>query len=404
MSCPVCGSSAVVTFDRRLRVPVHQNKLCRSRAEALHTPTGRLEMTGCRTCGFVWNDAFDPDLLVYDDTYENDQTCSPAFRGHFDGRAARVAEALGDLDGARVVEVGCGQGDFLARIADLGGDAIVGATGFDPAWRGDDGDGPGGTRIFRSYYEPATAALAGGPPDAIVARHTIEHVPDPVGFLKTLRAAAGAGTPARIFLETPCVAWIVANDQIQDFFYEHCSIFTASSLARALREAGFGPARATHVFDGQYLWAEGGFGEDDPSGPEIPDFDRWADEKRRYVDRWRAVIAAAEAEGPVYLWGGGSKGVTFTLLIDPDGAHLSGAVDINPKKQGGYLPVTGLPILAPEALPERGATVIVMNPAYRGEIEAQAKALGRSARFIPLVEQATRAEDGPEEGPEEGTA
>lgn len=388
MSCPICASPDTIMFDRRPRVPVHQNKLCGSRAEALETPTGKLEMTGCRSCGFVWNAAFDPDILVYDDKYENDQTCSSAFRSHFEDRARHVVTALDDLDHARIVEVGCGQGDFLARIVALSDGGIASATGFDPAWRGADGDGPAGTAIHRCYYEPSTAALAGGSPDAIISRHTIEHVPDPLAFLATLREAAGADTRTRIFLETPCVAWIVANGQIQDFFYEHCSIFTASSLARALREAGFGPARAGHVFAGQYLWAEGGFGSDDSNTPEIPDFARWGAEKSRYVDHWRAVIANAEAQGPVYLWGGGSKGVTFTLLIDPDGAHLSGAVDINPKKQGGYLPVTGLPILAPEALPERGATVIVMNPAYQAEIEAQAASLGRAARFVPLVADA----------------
>jgi hypothetical protein len=29
-------------------------------------------MAGCLECGFVWNAAFDPRLLAYDDRYEND--------------------------------------------------------------------------------------------------------------------------------------------------------------------------------------------------------------------------------------------------------------------------------------------------------------------------------------------
>lgn len=385
MTCPVCGSGEVTVFDRRPRVPVHQNKLCGTREDARATATGRLEMTGCRTCGFAYNAAFDPDLLVYDAAYENDQTYSPAFRAHFDSRLARVGEIASRVEGVRIVEVGCGQGDFLARLAGLGGDRIAGATGFDPAWRGENGAGPPGVAIFRRHYENATAELAGGPPDILVSRHTIEHIPDPLAFLSGLREAAGARTETRIFVETPCIGWIVRNAQIQDLFYEHCSIFTAYSLALALRTTGFAPACAGHVFEGQYLWAEGGFGDDMADDPEIPDFARWGADKDEYVSYWRGVVAEAETRGPVYLWGGGSKGVTFTLMIDPDGDLLSGAVDINPRKQGGYLPVTGLPILAPEALPTRDATIIIMNPAYRGEIEAQAQALGRSARFVPLL-------------------
>lgn len=388
MTCPVCGSADTIVFDRRPRVPVHQNGLCPTRQSALATPTGVLEMSGCRACGFAWNAAFEPDLLVYDAAYENDQTCSPAFRSHFEERAERVRAAVSDLNDVRVVEVGCGQGDFLAHLSALGGDRIARATGFDPAWRGVDGDGPGRAVIHRRYYEPATAGLAGGAPDVIVSRHTIEHVPDPIAFLTTIREAAGRETPARIFLETPCIGWVIANGQMQDLFYEHCSIFTAGSLALALRKAGFGPARAGHVFGGQYLWAEGGFGADEATEPGIPDFAGWEEQKARYVAHWRGIVEAASGRGPVYLWGGGSKGVTFTLLIDPDATRLSGAVDINPKKQGGYLPVTGLPILAPEQLPAEGATVIVMNPVYHAEIEAQARAIGRSARFVPLVPEA----------------
>ena len=80
MTCPLCSSRRNVVFDSRERVPVHQNGRCESRQEALATPTGRLEMTGCLACGFVWNATFEPDLLAYDGRYENDQTCSGAFR------------------------------------------------------------------------------------------------------------------------------------------------------------------------------------------------------------------------------------------------------------------------------------------------------------------------------------
>ena len=58
---------------------------------------------------------------------------------------------------------------------------------------------------------------------------------------------------------------------------------------------------------------------------------------------WRRIVADAAARGPVYLWGAGSKGVTFSLLIDPDGDALAGAVDINPVKQGCFLPLTAVP-------------------------------------------------------------
>jgi SAM-dependent methyltransferase len=386
MTCPLCSSNRNVVFDSRQRVPVHQNGRCESRQEALATPTGRLEMTGCLACGFVWNAAFEPALLAYDARYENDQTCSGAFRSHVASCARRVATALADLDQPRIVEVGCGQGTFFQIMAETLGTLPGPATGFDPAWRGADGNGPANARLFRAYLDRSTAALAGGKPDAVISRHTIEHVGDPIAFLSGIRVAADGDGRLRLFIETPCSNWIFDHRQVQDLFYEHCSLFTSANLAQAIERAGFGPASVEHVFAGQYLWAEAGLGRGrSPSAP-IPRFDEWQSEKSRYVAHWRCVVADAATRGPVYLWGAGSKGVTFSLLIDPDGEALAGAVDINPMKQGCFLPLTAVPVLSPQSLPHASATVIVMNPAYQTEIEAQVRAMGCDLDFLSLAE------------------
>ena len=86
------------------------------------------------------------------------------------------------------------------------------------------------------------------------------------------------------------------------------------------------------------------------------------------------------------MWGAGSKGVTFSLLIDPSGEALAGAVDINPRKQGCFLPLTAVPVLSPQSLPHARATVIVMNPAYQAEIETQVCAMGCDLDFLSLAE------------------
>jgi hypothetical protein len=145
----------------------------------------------------------------------------------------------------------------------------------------------------------------------------------------------------RAFFETPCIDWIIANGQFQDLFYEHCSLFSAHCLALALRRSGFGSARVIDVFDGQYLWAESGFGSDLMPAVRIPVFSRWEHAKSQFLTHWKRVVADAAIDGPVYLWGGGSKGVTFALLVDADGDRLAGVVDINPVKQGGFRPISG---------------------------------------------------------------
>ncbi len=386
MTCPLCSSTRSLLFDERERVPVHQNGRCESRQKALATTAGRLEMTGCLACGFIWNAAFDGHLLTYDAGYENDQTCSGVFREHVASRAPRHARALADLKQPRIVEVGCGQGAFFRIMADTLGALPGPAAGFDPAWRGADGEGPADSHLFRAYFDSATAALAGGQPHAVIARHTIEHVPDPVAFLSGIRKAAGGDGMLRLFIETPCSNWIFDHRQIQDFFYEHCSLFTAANLAQAIAHAGFGPVTVEPVFENQYLWAEAGLGRGGHAqSAAIPPFDQWHFEKSRYVAHWRRVVADAGARGPVYLWGAGSKGVTFSLLIDPYGDALAGVVDINPAKQGCFLPLTAVPVVPPQCLPQARATVIVMNPAYQAEIETLLRSMGRDLDVLALA-------------------
>jgi hypothetical protein len=67
--------------------------------------------------------------------------------------------------------------------------------------------------------------------------------------------------------------------------------------------------------------------------------------------------------------------VIFALQCERDGAPVAAVIDINPAKQGKYLPATGLRVHSPaEVLPalEAGATIYVMNSNYLEEIRAQA--------------------------------
>src|SRR5206468_766444 len=133
-----------------------------------------------------------------------------------------------------------------------------------------------------------------------------------------------------------------------DFFYEHCSLFTAPSLALALERAGFAVTGVGHVFGGQYLWAEGATrpaaGRPGAGADTVPLARAFAADEQARVAGWRALLAGAAARGPVFAWGAGAKGVTFCNLADPDRARLAGVVDVNPAKQGRFLPGTGHPI------------------------------------------------------------
>jgi hypothetical protein len=88
--------------------------------------------------------------------------------------------------------------------------------------------------------------------------------------------------------------------------------------------------------------------------------------------------------GRVVVWGAGSKGVTFLNTVR--GADwIEYVIDINPRKQGMYIPGGGQPIVSPEMLAEhRPSTVLVMNPIYQDEIRGRLSRMGIKANVLAV--------------------
>lgn len=368
-SCPACGDGDVEVFLTRLDVPVHQNLLLRTAGAAKSLARGELVMTVCRRCEFVFNAAFDAAKLQYGPDYENDQTCSPVFEGHVAQLVRMLVEEKGVRDSV-IVEVGCGNGDLLRRLVSWPQSGNRGV-GFDPSYRGPLSE-LGGRLSFRPrFYVPGADDVV---PDVVVSRHVIEHIAEPRAFVESVLAATG-GRPVRIFLETPCVEWILRNGVIWDFFYEHCSLFTARSLAGLIRRNGLPVQSVKHVFGGQYLWLEAGGSADD--GPVFNDdgliakAQAFGAEEQRATERWRERVRALAQHDRLAIWGAGAKGVTFAGLVDPDATAFECLIDINPRKQGRFVPVTAHEILGFREAAARGVTrAILMNANYYDETVA----------------------------------
>jgi SAM-dependent methyltransferase len=382
--CPVCDSADTFEFLRRAGVPVHQNLLLETPAAARGLARGDLAMRLCAACGFGFNAAFRPELLDYGRHYDNTQNWSPAFDAYVDGLVRELVEGRG-VRGCRVVEVGCGKGSFLQKLVAWPGAGNTGH-GFDPTYVGPDEALDGRLRFARRFYD---ADCAGVPADVVVCRHVIEHVPRPLELLRSVRAALAGSPGARVFFETPCLEWVLRRQVTWDFFYEHCSLFTPSSLAAALTRAGFADIAVRHAFQGQYLWLEARVGgAAAPAGGDargvVALARAFARDDRQRVCVWEQQVRRLAARGPVAVWGAGAKGVTFCNLIDPDCRLLRCVIDVSPAKQGKFVAGTGHRIVGPERLRAEGvAAVLVLNPNYAAEVAAQ---VARAAPGVAVLD------------------
>jgi SAM-dependent methyltransferase len=373
-SCPVCSAPDTAVFLQRQGVPVHQNLLLADAEAARAISRGDLEMAVCDSCGFVFNQAFDPAKLSYGGDYDNDQSGSPRFLSHMDSLAHLLLMEKGVRD-SRIVEVGCGQGQFMRLLVDNPHNNT--AMGFDPSYTGPDEALEGRMRFVAQNFDETAVGVEAG---VVVCRHVIEHVGDPVGFLRGIRGAVGEG--ARIYIETPDVDWILENRVVWDFFFEHCSLFSPGSLATALARSGFEMTETRSVFGGQYLFMEA---KAVPvthdiapvCGPTCALALAFGEHEQNLLQGWKKTVLEYQRNGNVGLWGAGAKGATLANLVDPEASLLSCVVDINSNKCGKYVAGTGHPITDLAGATERGVkALILMNPEYREENELLLKTAG----------------------------
>ena len=195
------------------------------------------------------------------------------------------------------------------------------------------------------------------------------------------------GEPIPLFAEVPDLGWILAENAFWDFCYEHVNYFTARSFARCLSRAGTAVTRVTPAFGDQYLWAEGVVSGatkerdafDESALPSAGCADRMAGEIK---DVFRRLTELGRSHDLV-VWGMATKGVMYSMHALEHGVELAHCVDVNPRKQGRYCPLTALRIDEPGALEagDRGRryAVICMNPNYLEEVRGQCAVLGLEA-------------------------
>jgi SAM-dependent methyltransferase len=366
--CVLCRSENLFDVTNRPSVAVHQHLLMDSPAEARGIRRGELVMAVCGNCGFFFNRAFDAVLLSYGAGYDNAQGHSPAFREYMENLAGVLIRRRGLRD-SHIVEIGCGKGEFLRMLCnERTGNTGV---GFDPSYAGPDRSDCGRIEFHREFFSPAAAE---GKADVILCRHLIEHIDEPLEMFRTIATMMRANPGSRVFIETPCAEWILANQVIWDLFYEHCSLFCAESLAGAMGRCGIAAESIDHVFGGQYLLAEGRCSRNSAvPASSVTDLVIQAREFARVEaqtrDQWRRDLDCWRQSGAVALWGAGAKGVTLANLVDPDCRMIDSVVDVNPNKIGRFLPGSGHPIVDFHDLARRGVRrVVLMNPNYRSEV------------------------------------
>jgi SAM-dependent methyltransferase len=222
------------TFYQVRDIPVHSVLLMRSQEQALNYPRRDLQLGFCPSCGFISNVLFDPSVHEYSTSYEETQGFSPTFNAFARQLAQRWVEEY-ELRGKTVLEIGCGKGEFLALLVELG---VGKGIGIDPAFVPERLRTRAGGRLefVQDFYGEKYAHLQA---DAICCRHTLEHIAPTGEFMETIRRTVGSRQDTLLLFEVPDMSRILNEVAFWDIYYEHCSYFTTGAIARLFGHAGF---------------------------------------------------------------------------------------------------------------------------------------------------------------------
>jgi SAM-dependent methyltransferase len=385
--CPSCNTP-MQEFYRIPNVPTNSCILMDTAEEARKYPRGDIVLGFCPQCGFICNLAFSPDLTKYSSRYEETQAYSGTFNRYHSDLATDLTQRL-DVKEKTVLEIGCGKGEFLQLLCQIGDNQGI---GFDPGFDQDRGifDDVPGVKVIPDFYSERYKQYKA---DLVCCKMTLEHIRNTAHFVRLARQAMRGDGSSILYIQVPESQRIFEQCAFEDIYYEHCNYFTSGSLAGLLATQGFKVKNLYTSYSGQYLAAEAVL-ENQGKLSEVPltgDLDAlketlltFARRNDAKINDWRQRLESLAEQGSVVLWGSGSKAVSFLNSVDRSGL-IDRVVDINPYRQGHYMPGSAQPIVSPTELRKSPPiAVIVMNAIYQEEIRESLDSMDINTKIYAL--------------------
>lgn len=374
MNCPVCGSTQTTSVYSVAAAPVTCTAVFDDAVQARAVPSGPIDLAVCAGCGLAFNQAWNPELAeqgaALDVGYETSQAASRHFSQFARHLAANWVQRY-DLRGQTVIEVGAGGGDFLRELIHAG---VAQVTAIDPMTP------PDCAHIQISVRREWFGAMHHDcPGQALICRHTLEHIPQVSVFLRAVHAWAAYAPERVVLFELPSAERIIEEAAFWDVYYEHCNYFTEATLRAAFVQAGFELRRLENVYDGQYWIVEAVAAPSSLVSVDVArEQQRWqtfGSQAQAAAARVRTALRRLSADGPVVLWQGAAKTVGVLAASEATDA-ITCAVDLSPGRRNKFLPGSGLAVYAPEVLSTiQPRHIVLMNPVYYDEVHRQLQAL-----------------------------
>ena len=361
-ACRICGGAQTELHSTFRRLPLYIWPLPEGQTHELEDA----ELYLCVHCGHLQLQDFPREFFPWLYSHEafNVEDTAENLR-----RRLRVEAALGE---------GCFRGQ---RILDIGGGVNSFAATLDGAetWVCDFMVSPEEERAVAKVIEGdiLDMALPEGVFDFVILSHCLEHLNTPAPVAEKVRGLLKPGGAA--IVEVPNAPEVISRMPYYAVFHQHVGLFSLEALDRLLAGAGL-QRRSLLREDGVLLavYALGEGTQTPPSGGR-----RHADLLRLRLLEWEKTLRSVDLDPDsrrVGLYGAGGSASLFLAHFPWFADRIGRCFDIDPRKQGRFLPGGQLRIQSPAEIESSGVRqLLFLSSALHGAVAG-----GRSVQTVDL--------------------
>lgn len=392
MTCIACGHalSPLMTLDD---MPASAQNIPAASELAEDHPLS-LTLCQCPSCGLV---QFDTEPVDYyrDVIRAGGGTRTMTRLRHEEYARLLTAMQEHHIYGRRIVEVGCGRGEFLRMWQNLAEDpegaaALARDQARDPL-SGQPNAAPlhlvgiehkpalveeanaAADKKYRVYEGFATGDVRypEGPFDAFVQFNFLEHQPDPCDMLRNI--GRNLKPQALGLITVPSFEYILRYNGYYELLRDHIANYTEFTLQKLLQDCGF-ELLSMDIVNRDTIEAIVRKADPDELS-ELHYSGRLIDVSalRDSYDRLSASVNAhidhlSESHRTMAIWGASHQGFTLAATTKL-GGRVEYIIDSAPFKQGRFSPASHIPIVAPDyAVAHPVDEILIVAPGYTDEI------------------------------------
>ena len=365
-SCRVCGAGLelLLTYENMPKAAQYL-----PRKEDLTTEKGvDLRVCQCIPCGLV---QLDNDPVPYYKEVIRAVGFSEDMKKFRSNQFQQLAFHH-NLYNKKVVEIGCGTGDYLSLIKKN----KIHCYGIEASKSAVQKCIDNGLDVYEMFVEGPEDKIPNAPFDAFFIMNFFEHLPDPNGTLQGIYANLVDGAIGVV--EVPNFDMMIRENLFSEFIGDHLFYFTHDTLIQTLQRNGFEVLECKETWYNYILRATVKKRTETDLSKFVEFRELLTEDLHDYVNSFFRVAA----------WGAGHQALAMLSLADL-GDKIKYVIDDAPFKQNKYTPATHIPIVSSKNLDTDPVdAVIVMAASYSDEVAAKLKeSHGKKVKIAILRER-----------------